>query len=194
MSSKKSKSKNKSKQQSERASEKATRESAPKSKSEGPKLSPTTCRTDEEIIKDAKTDTGEANTIDPEIIALLKKSPTDMTIKELRILVKYKQGGEVKINAAERGKNKLAKMRTYAIRQRAWANGQTAKATASENKAIIAEVKLAEYEQKIGVKTLTQEEIDAALKELMAAGRIAQVASNKVLEPNSEDEPAEATK
>lgn len=132
--------------------------------------------------------------ISPEVAAILAKPVTELSIKELRILVKYKEGDKVKANAADRGRAKLSKMRTYAIRQRAWADSQTAKATASETKAIAAEMKLAEYETKIGVKSLTQEEIDAALEELIKQGRVAQSPSTTVLEPNEMDEAAKATK
>ncbi|HDY85882.1 hypothetical protein LCGC14_1774680 [marine sediment metagenome] len=170
-----------------------------KNKNQSPKQKPslTLSKANDKTIEDKLESTdGEISAATPEQLRAKQntKSATDMTIKELRALIKEKQDGSVKTDAAKRGKAKLARFRTYAIRQRAWADSQTAKATASEKKAVIAETKLTEYEKKIGVEALTQEEIDNTLTELMSSGRIAQVSSFKVLEPNEEDEAAESTK
>ena len=194
--SRKNKSSQSPKQVPKRASEKAMRESTSK---KGPKLSPNTHGTENnpkqvDESKIAAIDVAAADKpekiIDPKIAVILAKPPTELTVKELRILIKYKEGDKIAANAAERGKNKLAKMRTYAIRQRAWADRQTEKAEASEKKATTAEAKLTEYEVKIGVEELTDEEIDKVLKELMSQGRVAQISIKKILEPHEDDQAA----
>lgn len=159
----------------------------------GPKLSKDVATVDQSERSSAETTAPVEGVLTPEIKALLAKSPSELTIKELRTVIKFKQGDKIVAGAKERGKAKLAKLRTYAIRQRAWADAQTERAVKSEGKAIVAEAALSGYEKKLGVEPMDQEAIDATLAELMAAGKVAQVSKIET-EPLEGEVTAEATK
>ena len=130
------------------------------------------------------------------IEAAKAKNPADLTLTELRLLVSERKAETAGADAVGRGQAKLAKLRTFAIRQRAWADAATAKACKANDKAETAEIALTVYEGKLGVEPMDQAAIDATLTELQSTGRIAQVTSDEAheLEPQDDAKAAEATK
>ena len=145
---------------------------------------------------DSKTDKAKAAKRAKDIEAAKAKNPAELTLTELRLLVSAKKAETAGADAVERGQAKLSKLRTYAIRQRAWADAATAKAVKANDKAEDAEISLKKYEGKLGVEPMDQAAIDATLAELQSTGRIAQVTSDETheLEPQDDAKAADATK
>jgi len=115
----------------------------------------------------------------------------DLSVAELRLLLTEAKTREAPAKAAAKGQAKLAKLRTYAVRQRAWAESQTAKASTACDRADKAEAALATYEAKLGIDPATEAEIAATLAALIASGRVVQVDSSSLVGPEPEGTEAE---
>ena len=76
------------------------------------------------------------------IEAAKAKNPADLTLTELRLLVSERKAETAGADAVGRGHAKLAKLRTFAIRQRAWGDAATAKGCKANDKAETAEISM----------------------------------------------------
>ena len=111
---------------------------------------------------------------DPKALAAALAANADLA-KLTKQVVADNAAAEKATKATDKAAAKLGGLRTYAVRQRAWADKAAAQAEKAADKADIADAKLDKLEKRLGVDPATDEEIAATLAELVASGRVAQL-------------------